>query len=169
MREEGTDAQARYELSIDIFISSQALLILNFLFILGTKTITVEEFLAIYSEIFKIPEKQFGTYEDFMEGLKLYDKESNGLCSLAELSQVLVAMGKCLDEFENITLLSKHHHHHIFHLFEREYFLKGILLGFFIQLRFFFFQSAIHYSIFIIKYRHIYEIHIFRNAYQTKT
>lgn len=29
-----------------------------------------------------------------MEGLKLYDKESNGLLSLAELSQVLVAMGK---------------------------------------------------------------------------
>lgn len=60
----------------------------------GTKSITVEEFLAIYSEAFKIPEKQLGTYEDFMEGLKLYDKESNGLCSLAELSQVLVAMGK---------------------------------------------------------------------------
>lgn len=60
----------------------------------GTKSITVEEFLAIYSELFKVPEKQFGTYEDFMEGLKLYDKESNGLLSLAELSQVLVAMGK---------------------------------------------------------------------------
>lgn len=60
----------------------------------GTKSITVEEFLAIYSEMFKVPEKQFGTYEDFMEGLKLYDKESNGLLSLAELSQVLVAMGK---------------------------------------------------------------------------
>lgn len=41
-----------------------------------------------------------------MEGLKLYDKESNGLCSLAELSQVLVAMGKCRLEFEDITLLS---------------------------------------------------------------
>ena len=62
----------------------------------GTKTITVEEFLAIYSEFFKMPEKTFGTYEDFMEGLKLYDKESNGLLSLAELSQVLVAMGKII-------------------------------------------------------------------------
>lgn len=60
----------------------------------GTKSITVEEFLAIYSEFFKMPEKTFGTYDDFMEGLKLYDKESNGQCSLAELSSVLVAMGK---------------------------------------------------------------------------
>ena len=60
----------------------------------GTKQISVEEFLAIYSEFYKMPEKTFGTYEDFMEGLKLYDKESNGLLSLGELSQVLVAMGK---------------------------------------------------------------------------
>jgi myosin light chain 4 len=59
----------------------------------GTKTISVEEFLAIYSEFFKMPDKAFGTYEDFMEGLKLYDKDSNGLLSLGELSQVLVAMG----------------------------------------------------------------------------
>ena len=60
----------------------------------GTKQISVEEFLAIYSEFYKMPEQTFGTYEDFMEGLKLYDKESNGLLSLGELSQVLVAMGK---------------------------------------------------------------------------
>lgn len=70
----------------------------------GTKTITVEEFLAIYSEFFKMPEKTFGTYEDFMEGLKLYDKESNGLLSLGELSQVLVAMAEKLplEQLEDI-------------------------------------------------------------------
>lgn len=70
----------------------------------GTKQITVEEFLAIYSEFFKMPEKTFGTYEDFMEGLKLYDKESNGLLSLAELSQVLVAMAEkiTMDQLEEI-------------------------------------------------------------------
>ena len=56
----------------------------------------MEEFLAIYSEFFKMPDKAFGTYEDFMEGLKLYDKDSNGLLSLGELSQVLVAMGKAV-------------------------------------------------------------------------
>jgi len=62
----------------------------------GTKQITIEEFLAIYSEFFKMPEKTWGTFEDFMEGLKLYDKESNGLLSLAELSTVLVAMAEKL-------------------------------------------------------------------------
>ncbi|RNA32019.1 myosin light chain [Brachionus plicatilis] len=48
--------------------------------------------------------KTWGTYEDFMEGLKLYDKESNGLLSLAELSQVLVAMAEKLtpDQLEEI-------------------------------------------------------------------
>jgi len=70
----------------------------------GTKTITVEEFLAIYSEFFKMPEKTWGTYEDFMEGLKLYDKESNGLLSLGELSQVLVAMAEkiTMEQLEDI-------------------------------------------------------------------
>jgi len=62
----------------------------------STKQISVEEFLAIYTEFFKMPEKNFGTQEDFMEGLKLYDKESNGLLSLGELSQVLVAMAEKL-------------------------------------------------------------------------
>ena len=32
-----------------------------------------------------------------MEGLKLFDKESNGLMSLAELTQVLVAMAEKLE------------------------------------------------------------------------
>ena len=42
----------------------------------GEKSIKVEEFLPIYSEFYKMPAKNFGTYEDFMEGLKLFDKES---------------------------------------------------------------------------------------------
>jgi len=64
---------------------------------IGEKSIKVEEFLPIYSEFYKMPAKSFGTYEDFMEGLKLFDKESNGLMSLAELTQVLVAMAEKLD------------------------------------------------------------------------
>jgi len=62
----------------------------------GEKSIAFEQFLPIYAEFFKMPEKYFGTLEDFAEGLKLYDKESNGLMSLAELSQVLVAMAEKL-------------------------------------------------------------------------
>jgi len=41
-----------------------------------------------------MPEKTWGTFEDFMEGLKLYDKDQNGKLSLAELSQVLVMMAE---------------------------------------------------------------------------
>jgi Ca2+-binding EF-hand superfamily protein len=70
----------------------------------GEKFLTFEEFLPIYAEFFKMPEKYFGTLEDFQEGLKLYDKESNGQMSLAELSQVLVAMADKLpvDYLEDI-------------------------------------------------------------------
>ena len=70
----------------------------------GEKTISFEEFLPIYAEFFKMPEKYFGTLEDFQEGLKLYDKESNGTMSLAELSQVLVSMADKLpiDYLEDI-------------------------------------------------------------------
>jgi myosin light chain 6 len=58
----------------------------------GEKTISFDEFVPIYSEFFAMPANYFGTLEDFMEGLKLYDKESNGNMSLAELSQVLVSL-----------------------------------------------------------------------------
>jgi Ca2+-binding EF-hand superfamily protein len=53
----------------------------------------LKKFLAIYAEFYKMPEKTWGTFEDFMEGLKLYDKDQNGQLSLSELSQVLVMMG----------------------------------------------------------------------------
>ena len=67
----------------------------------GQKTISVEEFLAIYAEFYKMPEKTWGTFEDFMEGLKLYDKDQNGKLSLAELSQVLFMMGKKINVDNN--------------------------------------------------------------------
>ncbi len=60
----------------------------------GEKTVSVEEFLAIYQEFSAMPEKTWGTFEDFMEGLKLYDKDQNGKLSLAELSQVLSMMAE---------------------------------------------------------------------------
>jgi len=63
----------------------------------GEKTLKFEEFLPIYSEFYKMPAKTFGTYEDFIEGLKLFDKESNGMMSLAEFTQVLVAMAEKLE------------------------------------------------------------------------
>ncbi len=51
-----------------------------------------------------MPEKTWGTFEDFIEGLKLYDKDQNGKLSLGELSQVLTMMAEKLpmSDLENV-------------------------------------------------------------------
>uniref|UniRef100_A0A6P4EV68 Myosin light chain alkali-like n=2 Tax=Sophophora TaxID=32341 RepID=A0A6P4EV68_DRORH len=53
------------------------------------KKIKMDEFLPIYSQVKK--EKEQGCYEDFIECLKLYDKEENGTMMLAELQHALLA------------------------------------------------------------------------------
>lgn len=60
----------------------------------GSKQFKIEEFLAIYQEFAALPAKKWGAMEDFMEGLKLYDKDQNGKLQLAELSTVITNMGK---------------------------------------------------------------------------
>ncbi|EDW04856.1 GH19638, partial [Drosophila grimshawi] len=52
--------------------------------------------LPIYSQVKK--EKEQGCYEDFIECLKLYDKEENGQMLLAELQHALLSLGECLDD-----------------------------------------------------------------------
>lgn len=52
----------------------------------------IEEFLPIYSQAKK--DKDQGQYEDFLECLKLYDKNENGLMLGAELTHTLLALGK---------------------------------------------------------------------------
>ncbi|EDV94518.1 myosin light chain alkali isoform X1 [Drosophila grimshawi] len=60
------------------------------------KKIKLDEFLPIYSQVKK--EKEQGCYEDFIECLKLYDKEENGQMLLAELQHALLSLGECLDD-----------------------------------------------------------------------
>ncbi|XP_037730518.1 myosin light chain alkali isoform X1 [Drosophila subpulchrella] len=60
------------------------------------KKIKLDEFLPIYSQVKK--EKEQGCYEDFIECLKLYDKEENGTMMLAELQHALLALGESLDD-----------------------------------------------------------------------
>ena len=60
------------------------------------KKITLEEFMPIYSQVKK--DKEQGCYEDFLECLKLYDKEENGLMLLAELNHALLSLGQ-LNEY----------------------------------------------------------------------
>ena len=64
----------------------------------GEKTISLEEFLPIYSQVKK--DKDQGVYEDFIECLKLYDKAENGLMSYAELHHILLTLGEKLEEKE---------------------------------------------------------------------
>lgn len=58
----------------------------------GEKLLSLEEFLPIYGQVKK--EKDQGCYEDFLECLKLYDKNENGFMLLAELNHALLALGK---------------------------------------------------------------------------
>lgn len=57
----------------------------------GEKLMKLDEFLPIYSQCKK--DKEQGCYEDFLECLKLYDKQENGTMLAAELSHTLLALG----------------------------------------------------------------------------
>jgi len=62
----------------------------------GEQLLTIEEFLPIYGQVKK--EKEQGCYEDFLECLKLYDKNEDGTMLLAELHHTLLALGEVLTE-----------------------------------------------------------------------
>ncbi|KAG9511374.1 Myosin light chain alkali [Fragariocoptes setiger] len=70
----------------------------------GEKKLTLEEFLPIYSQVKK--EKESGAYEDFMEGLKVYDKNENGAMMEAELAHVLLSLGEKLTDAECEEIMS---------------------------------------------------------------
>jgi len=64
----------------------------------GEKKMTFEEFLPIYSQVKK--EKDVGAFEDFMEGLKVYDKAENGTMLAGELAHVMLSLGEKLSDPE---------------------------------------------------------------------
>lgn len=66
------------------------------------KFFKVEEFLPIYAELKKA--KDEGALEDFMEVLRLYDKQSNGTMLLDELKHILLAVGEQLTDQEVATV-----------------------------------------------------------------
>ena len=59
---------------------------------LNTKQVTFEEFLPMLAQIKRqaVP----ANIEDFIEGLRVFDKENNGTVMGAELRHVLVSLGK---------------------------------------------------------------------------
>jgi len=68
------------------------------------KKLKVEEFLPIFSQVKK--EKEQGQFDDFLEALKLYDKEENGKMMAAELNHILLSLGERLTDDEAKVLLA---------------------------------------------------------------
>jgi len=62
------------------------------------KMIKLDDFMPIFAAVKK--DKDAGSFEDFMEVLKLYDKAENGTMMYAELEHILLSLGERLDKAE---------------------------------------------------------------------
>ncbi|CAL4178801.1 unnamed protein product, partial [Meganyctiphanes norvegica] len=60
----------------------------------GVKFMKMEEFVPMFMTVKK--DKDCGSYEDFVEVLKLYDKMEDGTMLVAELEYLLKNLGECL-------------------------------------------------------------------------
>jgi len=65
---------------------------------LGDKQYKFEEIIPIYDVVNK--ETDTGTFADFMEGMKTFDREGQGFMSAAEMRSVLTLMGERLNDAE---------------------------------------------------------------------
>lgn len=76
---------------------------------MGEKQYSFEEFLAIFKQMDSV--KEWGTFRDFEEAFKSFDREGQGYISAAECRHLLTAMGERLtdDDVDQIMKLTDIH------------------------------------------------------------
>merc|ERR1711872_241080 len=70
---------------------------------IGVKRITFDEFLPVLKKI-KADTIATGVKEDYIEGLKVFDKEGTGKVALSEVANTLCSLGEKLESNEATTL-----------------------------------------------------------------
>lgn len=59
---------------------------------LGQKRVTFEEFIPLFQVHSK--KKANGTFEAFAEGFRIFDRDNNGMVSVAEIRHLLTSLGE---------------------------------------------------------------------------